>query len=94
MTDFLSWEFKGLARSRLQIPRFAGSFYWRRVLERLGMCMELPVSSLDMRRSPVWEIIDDPKRPSSVIGLWATWPPQPFHGTPGKRQVLLREESH
>lgn len=80
VVDFLSWEFKGLRRSRLQIPRFAASFYWMRVLEKLGVCAELPVSSMDMRRPPLWEIIDDPSRPSDVVGLWATWPPQPFNG--------------
>jgi hypothetical protein len=39
---------------------------------------QTPISSLEVRRYPFWEIIDD--RPSYVVGWWATWPALPTEG--------------
>jgi len=39
---------------------------------------QTPISSLEVRRYPFWEIIKE--RPSYVVGWWATWPALPLNG--------------
>ena len=77
---FTSWDYTGLDHSRLLSPRFEGAFYWTRLLERLGAARRLPVSSLDLRKPPIWEIVGRPAYPVDVLGWWATWPAQPIAG--------------
>mgnify|MGYP001111606808 CR=1 FL=1 len=78
--SFRTFEFPALDRMRLEIPQLPGRSYLIRALMRLKLAELRPVSSLDMRRRPFWEIACRPERPCDVVGFWATWPPQPFHG--------------
>jgi len=78
--SFRTFEFPALDRMRLEIPPLPGRSYLLRALMRLKLAELRPVSSFDMRRRPFWEIACRPERPCDVVGFWATWPPQPFHG--------------
>lgn len=77
---FTSWDYTGLNHSRLLSPRFEGAFYWTRLLDQLGAARRLPVSSLDLRKPPIWEIVGRPAYPVDVLAWWATWPAQPIAG--------------
>jgi hypothetical protein len=77
---FTSWDYKGLEHSRLVAPRFEGSFYWNRVLPQVGLGRLMTVSSLDMKRPPVWEIVGRGNYPVDVLAWWATWPAQSLPG--------------
>jgi Type I phosphodiesterase / nucleotide pyrophosphatase len=77
---FTSLDYAGLYHSRLLSPRFEGAFYWSRLLEGLGAARRVPVSSLDLRKPPIWQILSRPGYPVDVLGWWATWPAQPLAG--------------
>jgi len=78
---FTAWEAKGLRHAFVEIPAAEGALFWLGASERLGLVHERPVSSLDMRRPPLWEIVGTPERPVDVVAWWATWPALPLHGT-------------
>jgi hypothetical protein len=80
VVGFTSLDYAGLHHSRLLSPRFEGAFYWARLLEQCGAARRLPVSSLDLRKPAVWEIVGRPAEPVDVLGWWATWPAQPLAG--------------
>jgi hypothetical protein len=61
-------------------PRFAGTFYWEKVLAGAGLSQLLSVSSLDLKKPPVWEIVGRANYPVDVLAWWATWPAQPLPG--------------
>jgi Type I phosphodiesterase / nucleotide pyrophosphatase len=77
---FTSLDYAGLDHSRLLAPRLEGAFYWSRLLQALGAARRLPVSSFDLRKPPVWEILARPAYPVDVLAWWATWPAQPLAG--------------
>lgn len=80
VTDFTSHNYTGLDRPRLLTPRFEGAFYWERLLQRLGLFHDLPVSSFDLRKPPFWEITGRGGFAVDVIAWWASWPAQPLLG--------------
>ena len=80
VVGFTSLDYDGLCHSRLLTPRFEGAFYWTSLLQQLGAARRLPVSSLDLRRPPIWEILGRPAYPVDVLAWWATWPAQPILG--------------
>ena len=54
----------------------------RRVLDAAGELRFVPVTSSLRRRKAIWNLADEAGLRSSVIGLWATWPPETLqHGT-------------
>jgi hypothetical protein len=77
---FTSLDYEGLCHSRLATPRFEGAFYWANLLEQVGAAERMPVSSLDLRKPPIWEIVGRPAYPVDVLAWWATWPAQPIPG--------------
>jgi hypothetical protein len=77
---FTSWEFSGLERPLIEIPRLCGAFFWLRLTERLGVAQQRPISALDVRRPPFWDIVGTPDRLVDVVGWWATWPALPVNG--------------
>jgi predicted AlkP superfamily phosphohydrolase/phosphomutase len=80
VVGFTSLDYPGLWHHRLLTPRFEGAFYWTRLLEELGAARRLPVSRLDLRKPPIWEILGRPAYPVDVLAWWATWPAQPLPG--------------
>jgi tetratricopeptide (TPR) repeat protein len=42
---------------------------------------QLPVTSRMRRVKALWNILSDAKRTVSVVGWWATWPPEPVRGS-------------
>jgi hypothetical protein len=80
VAGFTSLDYPGLSHSRLLTPPFEGAFYWASVLQEVGAAHRLPVSSLDLRKPPIWELLARPAYPVDVLAWWATWPAQPIAG--------------
>jgi hypothetical protein len=80
VVGFTSLDYPGLYHSRLLTPPFEGAFYWTRLLQQLGAAQRLPVSSLDLRKPPIWELLARPAYPVDVLAWWASWPAQPILG--------------
>lgn len=50
----------------------------RKVLDAAGELRFVPVTSSLRRRKAIWNLADEGGLRSAVIGLWATWPPEPL----------------
>jgi predicted AlkP superfamily phosphohydrolase/phosphomutase len=67
----------GVENFRLR-PGFSAA---RRVLAALDELRYVPVTSSLRRRKALWNLADEAGLRSAVLGLWATWPPEPLqHG--------------
>ncbi len=78
---FTSSRVVGLERPLQRFPRFSGAFVWLRLAKRLGVVRTIPISSLDVRRPPFWEILgNDTDRDIDVVGWWCSWPALPMNG--------------
>jgi hypothetical protein len=60
--DYLSADFRWLARSRVSFPPSLTVLTWRKILQWIGVLKVLPVSSLDLHAHPFWEIVADGRR--------------------------------
>jgi hypothetical protein len=48
------------------------------VLDGIGELRRVPVTSTLRRRKAIWNLADEAGLRSGVLGLWATWPPEPL----------------
>jgi hypothetical protein len=77
--DFYLLQLPRLGVESLQLRRSLGLA--RAVLERTGELRFVPVTSSLRRRKALWNLADEAGLRSAVVGLWATWPPEPLrHG--------------
>lgn len=60
----------------LRVPRAADLV--EDVLESLGELRRVPVTSSLRRRKALWNLADEAGLRSVLIGLWASWPPEPL----------------
>lgn len=77
--DFYLEQLPRLGVESLHLRRSMGLA--RAVLERAGELRFVPVTSSLRRRKALWNLADEAGLSSAVVGLWATWPPEPLrHG--------------
>lgn len=76
---FYLYQVPELGVQDLRIP---GSFDWiEEFLDWTGDLRRVPVTSSLRRRKAVWNLADEAGLETAVLGLWATWPPEPLrHG--------------
>lgn len=77
--DFYLMQLPRLGVQNLHIRRSFGVV--RDALSRTGELRFVPVTSSLRRRKAIWNLADEAGLATAVIGLWATWPPEPLrHG--------------
>lgn len=77
--DFYLFQLPRLGLERLRLPRAADLA--EETLDALGELRRVPVTSTLRRRKAVWNLADEARLRTAVLGLWATWPPEPLtHG--------------
>jgi len=77
--DFYLEQLPRLGVESLHLRRSFGLA--RAALERAGELRFVPVTSSLRRRKALWNLADEAGLRSAVVGLWATWPPEPLrHG--------------
>ncbi len=77
--DFYIFQLPRLGVERFWIPRAFDPV--EQTLDALGEMRRVPVTSSLRRRKALWNLADEAGLRSGVIGLWATWPPEPLeHG--------------
>lgn len=77
--DFYLLQLPRLGIQNLQLPRSLGAM--RLLLERSGELRFVPVTSSLRRSKALWNLADEAGLRTAVVGMWATWPPEPLqHG--------------
>lgn len=74
--DFYLLQLPRLGVENLQLRRSFGVMRW--LLERSGELALTPVTSSLRRSKALWNLADEAELRSAVVGLWATWPPEPL----------------
>ena len=76
---FYLFQLPRLGVQQLYIPRGLGVV--KQFLNLTGDLKRVPVTSSMRRRKAIWNLADEAGLKSAVVGLWATWPPEPLeHG--------------
>lgn len=79
VTDFYLTQLPRLGVEDLGLPR--GFPLLRELFEAAGELRRVPATSSLRRRKAIWNLADEVGLRSAVLGLWATWPPEPLeHG--------------
>jgi len=79
VTDFYLTQLPRLGIESFRFPR--GFSTARDLLDALGELKRVPATSSLRRRKAVWNLADEAGLRTAVLGLWATWPPEPLeHG--------------
>jgi hypothetical protein len=74
--DFYLLQLPRLGVENLRLRRSFGIV--RAALETSGELRFVPVTSSLRRRKALWNLADEAGLSSAVVGLWATWPPEPL----------------
>ncbi len=74
--DFYLTQLPRIQLERLRIPRSADMT--EEILDALGELRRVPVTSTLRRRKAVWNLADEAGLRTAILGLWATWPPEPL----------------
>lgn len=76
---FYMFQIPRLGLQRLDIPRSLDLV--EEFLTGIGELVRVPVTSSLRRRKALWNLVDEAGLSTAVLGLWATWPPEPLdHG--------------
>jgi predicted AlkP superfamily phosphohydrolase/phosphomutase len=76
---FYLFQLPRLGVRQIYIPRGLGVV--QQFLNLTGDLKRVPVTSSMRRRKAIWNLADEAGLKSAVVGLWATWPPEPLeHG--------------
>ena len=76
---FYMFQVPRLGVGRLDIPR--GLDLVEEFLTATGELVRVPVTSSLRRSKAIWNLADEAGLTTAVLGLWATWPPEPLeHG--------------
>jgi hypothetical protein len=66
-------------RLRIENLRLRRAADWaEEALDGLGELRRVPVTSTLRRRKAIWNLADEAGLRAGVLGLWATWPPEPL----------------
>jgi hypothetical protein len=77
--DFYLFQVPRLGLERFRLARAADLA--EETLDTLGELRRVPVTSSLRRSKAVWNLADEAGLRTAVLGLWATWPPEPLrHG--------------